>query len=158
MMTQDDTPAPVTGHDLQDWGHRPGPQFPALLARANELRAEGFGLVKIRAELEGEIPDLPPLLFVRGSIAICGHHTVAFVGHDRPADTASAFQCTSPAFCLTLDSSSSVAWCSGLMLRPIRALCACADRPLLSLYVVWSEPTYVLIARLRAKLLNPARF
>lgn len=49
--------APVTGADLIDWGHRPGPQFPALLARANAARAEGLGLVRIRQMLE---PDLPP--------------------------------------------------------------------------------------------------
>jgi tRNA-splicing ligase RtcB (3'-phosphate/5'-hydroxy nucleic acid ligase) len=49
--------APVTGADLIDWGHRPGPQFPDLLTRANAARAEGLGLVRIRQMLE---PDLPP--------------------------------------------------------------------------------------------------
>ena len=100
-----------------------------------------------------EIPDPPRLLLVRGSIAICGHHTVAIVG----ARQASALQSTSRAFCLTLDSSSSVAWRSSLILRPIRALYACANRPLLSLHVVRSESTQVLIARLRVKSLNPVR-
>ncbi|WP_395541757.1 hypothetical protein [Neotabrizicola sp. sgz301269] len=37
-MTEDallpDKP-PVTGADLIAWGHRPGPAFPGLLARAN---------------------------------------------------------------------------------------------------------------------------
>lgn len=54
-MTED--MSPVTGADLIGWGHRPGPQFPALLARANTARAQGFGLVRIRQMLE---PDLPP--------------------------------------------------------------------------------------------------
>lgn len=50
---------PVTGDHLKDWGHRPGPQFPSLLKRANALRAEGHGLVKIRQVLEPEIPPAP---------------------------------------------------------------------------------------------------
>ncbi len=64
-MTEDTTFEPVTGEHLKDWGHRPGKQFPALLARANDLRAEGFGLVRIRQELEGDIPPLPPTLDLR---------------------------------------------------------------------------------------------
>lgn len=49
---------PVTGDHLKDWGHRPGKQFPALLAQANQMRVEGFGLVRIRAELDAQIlPD-----------------------------------------------------------------------------------------------------
>ncbi|MBT8409189.1 MAG: RtcB family protein, partial [Alphaproteobacteria bacterium] len=50
--------APVTGDHLKEWGHRPGAHFPALLHKANALRAEGHGLVRIRAELQGDIP--PP--------------------------------------------------------------------------------------------------
>lgn len=53
----DDAHSPVTGTDLIAWGHRPGPDFPNLLTRANSARAEGFGLVRIRQMLE---PDLPP--------------------------------------------------------------------------------------------------
>lgn len=60
MMTDDISPAasPVTGAELIGWGHRPGPQFPVLLARANAARSEGFGLVKIRQMLEADLP--PP--------------------------------------------------------------------------------------------------
>ena len=65
MMTEDTHIDPVTGEHLKDCGHRPGAQFPALLARANDLRAEGFGLVRIREELKGEIPDVPPPLDLR---------------------------------------------------------------------------------------------
>ena len=36
---------PVTGADLKNWGHRPGKQFPDLLARANAMRAEGYGQI-----------------------------------------------------------------------------------------------------------------
>ncbi|KIC22243.1 MULTISPECIES: RtcB family protein [unclassified Leisingera] len=64
-MTNDATFDPVTGAHLKDWGHRPGKQFPALLDKANALRAEGFGLVRIRQELEGEIPPQPATLSLR---------------------------------------------------------------------------------------------
>jgi RNA-splicing ligase RtcB len=47
----------VTGKDLIEWGHRPGPAFSVLLERANAARTEGYGLVKIREMLA---PDLPP--------------------------------------------------------------------------------------------------
>ena len=75
-MTEETIYDPVTGEHLKDWGHRPGKQFPALLARANELRAEGFGLVRIRAELEGEIPELPPTLDLRASGEVPFHENI----------------------------------------------------------------------------------
>ena len=53
-MSEENTYDPVTGERLKDWGHRPGNQFPALLARANEMRAKGLGLVRIRQEQEGD--------------------------------------------------------------------------------------------------------
>ena len=59
MMT-DEAASPVTGADLIGWGHRPGPAFPALLARANAARAEGFGLVRIRQMLEANLPPPAP--------------------------------------------------------------------------------------------------
>ncbi len=59
MMCEEKTNYPVTGDHLKDWGHRPGKQFGALLVKANEMRAEGFGLVRIRQELESEIPPEP---------------------------------------------------------------------------------------------------
>ena len=59
-MTTETEPTAVTGRHLKDWGHYPGKQFPALLARANGMRAAGLGLARIRAELEAEIA-LPPV-------------------------------------------------------------------------------------------------
>lgn len=59
MMT-DEAASPVTGADLIGWGHRPGPAFPALLARANAARAEGFGLVRIRQMLDADLPPPAP--------------------------------------------------------------------------------------------------
>ena len=56
----DETLPPFTGADLIDWGHRPGPAFPGLLARANTARAEGLGLVRIRELLEADLPRPPP--------------------------------------------------------------------------------------------------
>lgn len=67
---------PVTGEHLKDWGHRPGPQFPDLLARANKLRAEGFGLVRIRAELEGEIPPPPVTMDLHPEGAVPFHANI----------------------------------------------------------------------------------
>ena len=59
-MNTDATPAPVTGADLIGWGHRPGPAFPALLARANAARDQGLGLIRIRQMLEADLPPPAP--------------------------------------------------------------------------------------------------
>ncbi len=75
-MVDEKTFNPVTGEHLKDWGHRPGKQFPALLARANQMRAEGFGLVRIRQELEGEIPPLPITLDLRSPGEITFHENI----------------------------------------------------------------------------------
>lgn len=64
-MTEETQNYPVTGDHLKDWGHRPGKQFPALLAKANEMRTEGFGLVRIRQELDNEIVPLPETMDLR---------------------------------------------------------------------------------------------
>ncbi|WP_420326746.1 RtcB family protein [Mameliella sp.] len=66
-MTISDNAAfdPVTGHHLQDWGHRPGKHFPVLLEKANAMRAEGYGLVRIRQELDGMAPPEPDTLALR---------------------------------------------------------------------------------------------
>ncbi|KMW60391.1 Protein RtcB [Candidatus Rhodobacter oscarellae] len=64
-MSDENTNYPVTGEHLKEWGHRPGKQFPALLARANEMRSEGLGLVRIRRELEAEIPAVPVTMDLR---------------------------------------------------------------------------------------------
>lgn len=64
-MTHEMDRDPVTGDHLKDWGHRPGAQFPALLKKANEMRAEGYGLLRIRQELEGDIPPAPQVKELR---------------------------------------------------------------------------------------------
>lgn len=53
---------PLTGHDLTAWGHTPGPQFPALLARANDLLANGHSAEEIRGVLAENLPQ-PPIQF-----------------------------------------------------------------------------------------------
>ncbi|WP_164933029.1 RtcB family protein [Tropicibacter alexandrii] len=75
-MNTEATFEPVTGDHLKDWGHRPGKQFPDLLARANALRAEGYGLVKIRAELADEIPAVLPTMDLRAAGAVSFHETI----------------------------------------------------------------------------------
>lgn len=84
-MTHETTHDPVTGDHLKDWGHRPGKQFPDLLARANALRAEGFGLVRIRQELEGEIPPAPVQLGLRTTGELPFHENIK-VDHPDEAD------------------------------------------------------------------------
>ncbi|MBY6160094.1 RtcB family protein [Mameliella alba] len=64
-MTDNTDFDPVTGSHLKEWGHRPGKQFPALLQKANAMRAEGFGLVRIRLELDADIPPEPQTLALR---------------------------------------------------------------------------------------------
>ena len=64
-MTHEMDRDPVTGDHLKDWGHRPGAQFPALLKKANEMRAEGYGLLRIRQELEGDITPAPQVKELR---------------------------------------------------------------------------------------------
>lgn len=83
MTMTDEHRAPVTGDDLKNWGHRPGPHFPALLARANEMRSEGFGLLRIRAELEGEIPPAPMTLDLRASGAVSFHENIVAADPDE---------------------------------------------------------------------------
>ncbi len=75
-MTENTTYDPVTGAHLKDWGHRPGKQFPTLLAKANAMRAEGFGLVRIRQELEGDIPPPPVTLSLRDTGEVPFHENI----------------------------------------------------------------------------------
>ncbi len=56
---EDLTLTQLTGKDLKSWGHRPGPQFPDLLARANEMLAKGIEVSRIRDDLSADIP-IPP--------------------------------------------------------------------------------------------------
>lgn len=50
---------PLTGHDLTAWGHTPGPQFPALLDRANTLLGAGTSVEDIRETLAADLPPKP---------------------------------------------------------------------------------------------------
>ncbi|WP_282182971.1 RtcB family protein [Aliiroseovarius marinus] len=84
-MTEETQHYPVTGDHLKDWGHRPGKQFPALLAKANEMRAEGFGLVRIRQELDSEIVPLPPTMDLRAPGDVSFHENID-VGHPDEED------------------------------------------------------------------------
>ena len=79
---------PVTGEHLKDWGHRPGKQFPALLEKANALRAEGFGLVRIRQELEGDIPPPPTTLDLRARGAVPFHENIVATHPDEETNLA----------------------------------------------------------------------
>jgi len=78
-MTTETNMLVVTGAQLKEWGHRPGKQFPALLQRANEMRAEGLGLAQIREVLAGEIPSVPAQqdLHARGAVAFHQNITVS---------------------------------------------------------------------------------
>jgi len=84
-MSDENTNYPVTGEHLKDWGHRPGKQFPDLLARANDMRSEGFGLVRIRQELEGEIPPEPVTMDMRAPGDVPFHENID-VGHPDEQD------------------------------------------------------------------------
>jgi tRNA-splicing ligase RtcB (3'-phosphate/5'-hydroxy nucleic acid ligase) len=58
IATKHDTA--ITGAELIDWGHKPGPQFPALLERAAVAQASGLGLHDIRAMLAAVLPPPAP--------------------------------------------------------------------------------------------------
>ncbi len=75
-MTEENKDDTVTGAHLKEWGHGPGKQFPALLAKANKMRAEGFGLVRIRQELEGEIPPAPVTMDLRAPGEVAFHENI----------------------------------------------------------------------------------
>jgi tRNA-splicing ligase RtcB (3'-phosphate/5'-hydroxy nucleic acid ligase) len=61
MMTEANRP--ISGDDLKAWGHRPGPAFPALLAKANAAAAEGRDLTDVQAILAADLPPpAPPTL------------------------------------------------------------------------------------------------
>ncbi|MFK7755078.1 MAG: RtcB family protein [Sedimentitalea sp.] len=70
-MMEDLTMTQLTGTDLKNWGHTPGPQFKELLERANSMQQDGNDVASIRAELATEIP--PPVeqfdLHAPGAIA-----------------------------------------------------------------------------------------
>lgn len=80
---------PVTGADLIGWGHRPGPQFPHLLARANAARAGGVGLVRIRQMLEADLPPpAPDPLALHAAGAVPLHVNIRAEDADEQANVA----------------------------------------------------------------------
>ncbi|MDJ1006418.1 MAG: RtcB family protein [Paracoccaceae bacterium] len=87
-MTEQREYDPVTGDHLKDWGHPPGPRYPDLLARANAMRAEGFGLVRIRAELEPEIPPAPVTRDLRAPGEVPFHFNIEASHPDEEANIA----------------------------------------------------------------------
>ena len=60
--------SPLTGADLIAWGHCPGPQFPALLARAHAAQTSGLGAEAIRHMLEADLP--PPVLALQSDVPL----------------------------------------------------------------------------------------
>ncbi|MEO1775983.1 MAG: RtcB family protein [Pseudomonadota bacterium] len=91
-MTTDDRP-PITGNDLIAWGHRPGPQFAALLAKANAARREGYGLVRIEAMLAEDMPPPPPpTVDLRPRGAVPFHANIEVENEDEAANLAAVRQ------------------------------------------------------------------
>ncbi|WP_412562281.1 RtcB family protein [Thalassobius sp. MITS945101] len=78
----------LTGHDLTAWGHDPGPQFPALLERANTLLEKGGTPETIRAELASAIPPKPEqfALLPKGSIPF--HENITPADEDEEVNLA----------------------------------------------------------------------
>lgn len=76
VSTAAPTAGPITGEDLKAWGHRPGPQFPALLAKAESLQAEGLDAQALRAALEAEKPAPPAKIEPRAPDALPFHETL----------------------------------------------------------------------------------
>lgn len=70
----------LTGSDLKVWGHQPGPRFPELLTRGNEMLAAGKSRDAIREVLAREIPE-PPV-----HIALHEAGAVSFQENLTPAD------------------------------------------------------------------------
>ena len=68
--------AALTGANLKDWGHAPGPQFPALLERANGMLAEGADRAGIRAALAVEIPAPPRQYELQDEGAVAFHENL----------------------------------------------------------------------------------
>ncbi|MEZ5714159.1 MAG: RtcB family protein [Paracoccaceae bacterium] len=99
-MSEEHTYDPVTGDHLKDWGHRPGKQFPALLQKANEMRAEGFGLLRIRSELEAAKPAEPVTMALRAPGEVAFHENIE-VTHPDEADNLAKVRATMTALMRT---------------------------------------------------------
>jgi len=87
-MTEDTEHEAVTGHHLKDWGHHPGPKFAELIQRANEMRTEGYGLVRIRKELESEIVPEPPKIALHPAGSVPFHENIDASGADEEDNVA----------------------------------------------------------------------
>ncbi|MDO5648204.1 RtcB family protein [Paracoccus sp. (in: a-proteobacteria)] len=81
-----DTTTPITGQHLKEWGHNPGPLFPALLSRANDLRAAGADDAHIRAELDAMTPPPPAYLPLRAPGSVAFHENIAATNDDEAAN------------------------------------------------------------------------
>ncbi|MEM6374149.1 MAG: RtcB family protein [Pseudomonadota bacterium] len=67
---------PLTGHDLKNWGHMPGPQFPALLARANDLLCAGSTRAHIQTTLAEALPPKPVQFALQDEGAVPFHENL----------------------------------------------------------------------------------
>jgi RNA-splicing ligase RtcB len=85
-VTQENEFDPVTGSHLIEWGHHPGPHFPDLLQKANEMRREGYGLVRIRMDLEDLRVEPPEKIALRDAGAMPFYENIKAEGVDEEAN------------------------------------------------------------------------
>ena len=78
--------SPLTGTDLKDWGHVPGPQFPGLLDRANTMLAAGDSRDRIRDALASEIPEPPEQFDLHVPGAVTFHENLTPADPDEAAN------------------------------------------------------------------------
>ncbi|PWK57437.1 RNA-splicing ligase RtcB [Silicimonas algicola] len=72
----DMTISPVTGTDLKNWGHAPGPRFPDLLDKANEMLASGESRDAIRHALAMQLPPPPKQYALHAAGAVTFHENL----------------------------------------------------------------------------------
>jgi tRNA-splicing ligase RtcB (3'-phosphate/5'-hydroxy nucleic acid ligase) len=81
------TDAKITGTDLIAWGHRPGPAFPALLAKAEAAQAQGLMPEAIERLLEADLPPpAPPVLPLQAGVAF--HSNIVAENEDEAKNIA----------------------------------------------------------------------
>lgn len=80
------TASPLTGTDLKDWGHAPGPQFPDLLSRANTMLVAGESRDAIRETLASEIPAPPEQFDLHAPGAVPFHENLTPADADEAAN------------------------------------------------------------------------
>lgn len=81
MTTIDDIATKITGEHLIEWGHRPGPAFADMLARANAAHANGMDLTHIRGTLIQDQP--PPHLPLQEEAAVPLHVSIRAENEDE---------------------------------------------------------------------------